>query len=788
MLWSIDAGGDDVVARLTNRGASPLSVIRFRLDPGLLLRSGSVPSWTEARIVQSPRESELTIPLQPAIESGQTVSFRFWRPLPQRDAEAEGEGQTRQFPRIEAIDLARHVGFVGAVVPRTFQGSLASEPGRGIEATRFRESWSTEIPADAMLLGAAKFDRLPQLTARLSSPFGPMIVRPRLRATLERGRIRWDLSVRGDELRDRAGRMVIGIPTECSVQTVSGDQITRWNRDEHRELCIEFEPSETPARFVRVVGTIPIAFEAARAIAQQGSISRIWPEFSNRQIESGELVLESSPGGRIEPSAEPGLVRISGPEANPDEPTLVETRYRADRTCGLEWSLDPPSIELQIHSHLSVGNERATLDVDLRSRAAQGPVRSVSFRIPSDWITEFRTDSGTIDVRDSTISGESSSTVRTATFDPPLFGQRQIWIHGERQLPTPGAAIDFPDIQPLGRGRRSVALSWQDVGGGSRSPGRVMGVRALPPPDMPRNDVATSSLEATNAWQVIDDAWSIRIEAARPAPRHRVSLADSTCVLGGDGAIWGTTRLALESAQGGALPWILPSGVDVLGVRADGRPSAASRDRADAITVDVPKNTARLELLWRRPLEAANQSDSIRLPVPIAEIERWVVEAVAPARTSVELSGRPASMTEVELGRDRAESKPATPPAFGLPLYGRSWFAMGDSADMPRVSWRSTTKPSVLETGDWPGWFLPVLGVVAIVTVVAATIPRWFRKVVSPLGWIATAACVLGGFNGYGFAVAAILWFGYAKARGDDRRSRRAREATPPTASTVLQV
>ncbi len=90
LLWDVEPAGDRLRARLTYRKPEGTSLIRLRLDPGLVVRSVSIPGQADAAIQTSEKGVEWVAHVSPPLPDGASIRIELWRPLV-RPATAENE-------------------------------------------------------------------------------------------------------------------------------------------------------------------------------------------------------------------------------------------------------------------------------------------------------------------------------------------------------------------------------------------------------------------------------------------------------------------------------------------------------------------------------------------------------------------------------------------------------------------------------------------------------------------------------------------------------------------------
>jgi hypothetical protein len=518
----------------------------------------------------------------------------------------------REAPRVEILGTGRHVGFIGVTRPENWTGRATSTADQAVADAVFLQAWGEPLAGGETFAGAARYEVVPSIAIATAPVEWQPTIQPTLRLQPDLGRMRWELVARSNSLAESPSALLLELPAGLR-------------------------------------GWVPLPIDPSSTGAQSGRVALPWLTIPGRQFRDPEVVLVPSESGRLEPVDPEGLAALPASVVAPGVSVGTGARFRVLRASELQWTAQPPAVEVRVQSDVALEPTSTRWDAVVRTSAFASPVSTLAVQIPAGWNPRLDADLEGCEARLDPSRDDAAKSRWSLRFDPPLWGEREIRIQGSRTI-RDSDSIELPDVQPLGRGRRTLTLSWANRSGRPRSIVRTQGVSAIDPPNR-----ATEIAANTSSFRVVEDSWGVTIGPAGPSNKPRITLADVTCVLSKESGLFGSSLVHLAAPSSEEFGWRLPDQCEVLEARAEGRQAVAWRNSSGEIRVTPGGRARDLELLWRIPAETfaspARGVGQAELPRPIAPVDRWAISAYAPDSAPLESPLPETSRLAMELAR-----------------------------------------------------------------------------------------------------------------------------------------
>ena len=606
LLWDAEPAGDRIRARLTYRNPDGTAELRLRLAPGIVVRSGSIPGTCDTTWRGSADRPEWVVHVDPPLPDGTTVPLEFWRPA---QASAHGEGlPARSLPLIEPVGVEHYSGAVAFRRPADWSGRLA--PGSAVEPISeevFVRTWGALPEEPLTLSGTSRFLRTPELTVQTGPTPPKLAVEPVVQLDLRQGRV--DLELKAD-LVEQSGpceQAELELPAECRIIRVDADGLTEWH-ESSRRLRLRFDGAPARRRSVRIEGWIPVPADPLASGVAGRSMGVPWPRWLGVESRPGTLIvigpsppqLENSPGAvPVQPSSQ----RASAP------PDPRRATYRIERPEGLgrlTWTAEPPRVGVEVRSQVTIHPESAEWVASLRFDVSGGAYDAIHLKLPAVWAgsAEAKLVGETHQLTTETRGGSSFWTLRP---DRPIWGTQRLVIRAIRPLAR-GETLDFPEINPLGRGLVDSYLALVIASG------REVAIEGSPglQPIEDRSRFLGDEFEKFvgmpfSQYRVRADGWSLKVEPplstrsredSGAAPRVR--SADIECVFRGDGSVLGSVRYEVEPRSSPFLTVGLPERSQPLWASVDGSPTRPLRAASGRWLIALDEDSAsEVLIVWQ---------------------------------------------------------------------------------------------------------------------------------------------------------------------------------------------
>ncbi len=619
ILWDAEPAGDRIRARITYRGMDDRTRVRIDLEPGLIVRSATVPGLIDIAWQGSTEQPEWVARIDPPLADGATVTLDLWRPLepPPPDAPTMPARGLRRMPRIRPLGVERATGTLGFRHPEGWTGTL--RPAVGIERVAeetFRKLWGSLPDKSASLAGAIRYVDPPQIDVRTGPETPRLSVRPDVAVEVQSGRLVVTAEAQVTEIQGRVDEVLVGIPAAFHLTRVVAAGLTCWSQPRANQLRLRFDKREQGPLTITIEGWLPIPTEPMAANIHSHESAIPWPVWDALELEPGSLTILAPEDSESRLTDSPGTTPIASPVGELVTPKNLRLEsYRVERPGelgSLRWLDQPPRPQVAVWSLLTVYPESAEWSASIRYRAWGGPLDAITLSLPTEWargasveVVGTRSEVTTLEQEDETFW--------SIQFDRPVWGTQQVIIRS-RQSFSRGQTLTFPALVPRGRGAvENYDLALADASGLSLS---TEGSSALQPVDASRfvaEDLTIPRGTRLNVYHMRRTPWSLRVwasgeeeeagdegSAGDASPEStRVSLADLTCTIGLDGQVFGQARFEVEPRSGAFLPVLLPKGAEALGATVDGTPIRPLRGQSGQWLIPLGVGGAsRVVLAW----------------------------------------------------------------------------------------------------------------------------------------------------------------------------------------------
>ncbi len=439
LLWDALPAGDHVQARLTYQKSGGTSTIRLGLDPGLIVRAGSLPGLVDATWQGSDEHPEWVASIDPPLADGATIQLEFWRQVPRSAPEA------RVLPRIEPLGVERYSGALGFRRPTEWSGRLPA--GGGLEPMTEEalvKAWGNLPDAPLTLAGATRFAGLTSVSIATGPPHSQLLVDPEVQLTIESGRIAVNLSAGLSSVAGRCDHVELALPPGLELVTVEAEGLSDWSQTVPDRVLVRFDGPLLHRRELRIQAWLPVLTDPLAMGVTNPEIDIPWPRWVDAEVRPGQLTIVSPT--RFQ------LVQSSGTAPLQSASTGNRAVYRVDRPEALgrlTWEVEPPRLGVLVQSQMTVLADYAEWVAVLRYDVSGGGAEAVHLKLPAAWAASARVQV-VGDTHRLTTETRGPNTFWMIRPDHPIWGSQRLIVRSALPLPKTGA-LNFPDLSPLGR-------------------------------------------------------------------------------------------------------------------------------------------------------------------------------------------------------------------------------------------------------------------------------------------------------------------------------------------------
>ncbi len=656
VLWDIEPAGDRVRIHLTPKSPESLDRLVLNLGTGLRVRSVDRPG-AEGITKATADGTTWVLPFETPLTAGENLRLELWRPG--GDVPSPG---VRRFPRIDFGDLAEVSVQVGVRKPADWQGRIQPADGAEVVADDvFARAWGMLPDTGATFSGAVK----PLDTTKLDALIGPSTDRPRVRPSVQLELVPGRLDVRASfEILDGASRpreWTFTIPPDLRVVRVEAPGLTDWGKVGTDRLRLRFDAEPLVAGVViRIDGAVSVEEDPMSPQPADSEAATPWLVPLGVELAQGTLTINAA--ARLDPA--PGVSPVT------ENPKSAQARFEV--TPGsipgrLRWKAKIPGLNVRVQSLVTLHPSTAEWVASARYSIPYGPCPPIGLRLPSAWADGAVVEVGGIAITpESTTDGPITTWILRPKRVP--WGGVRVLIRSSRVRPA-GAALEFPDLIPLGRPTVDRVESLLGLADAQDQPTAVEGSSGLQEVDASRWDTADSPwppAAGRRVYRVVREGWTLRVLApiitGGPTREAVIRLADLTCSLADDGVLIGRACYELDGRRASTLVITLPDGAEAMASDVDGTPVVPRVGGQGRVIVPLPEGTAnRVVFCWRAspaPPDASGRHDMIlpwvpgrRIPtlLSISGSDEIEIDAVGETRDSL--------LVDLEATRAEAEAR-----------------------------------------------------------------------------------------------------------------------------------
>lgn len=676
-LWDVQASGDRVQARLSYRGLLDRNQLRFEFEPGMVVRSATIPGLVAAHLAGTPEHPIWVAELDPPLSGAATVQIELWRPI-------RNTLKTRQLPRFQPLDVATALTTVGFRRPSHWNGRIG--PQRGAEIITddaFVKLWGPLPTPELTFAGAARM----ATTTALAVDTVPVVPRGAVRShvslAIEAGRLVFSAEARITELEGRLRFLRVGLPNALRLVRVAGPGLVSWSPQGDNQVLLRLDGGDPQSRTIRIEGWLPLT----DGPIEDGRFRLKVPEldWSDVEIEPGELDVRALTGtnAMIETAGGESLAAATAVET-PGGSLLRVEPYLASTQPVLRWATPPSEIQVDVATTVTLHPDSAELNATLEYRATRGPLPEAAFSIPRDWCEEAQVVAEGI-TRPMRREDHGDLTLWSLETGTPIWGPVQIRIRAWKHT-TPGSNVQVPGLLPRGRGQVTTLIALANASGRAvRIETEGLSIQPKAADDSEDNPPLATRPPPTR-YRVMRDLWrleAISLEAARAAQAAALTEVDHIITLNREGGAWGFSSILLAGNDGPPeLRVFVPDGIEVLGAAVDRRliPSPLRTGETGVIPFEGG-HPNRVELAWRRIPAAAADHGMVPLPTLAQRSAAPTITIFAPENVEFasasallvrlspaehELRRATSAQRRLELALSRTDSNSPTDPTSAL--------------------------------------------------------------------------------------------------------------------------
>lgn len=644
ILWDLAPAGDRLHARFTIHEPAGLSTVRFKREPGLVLRRVSATGTTDAFVTDDEARGEWTLHIDPPLALGATIELDCYRPrnAPQPTA-------PRQPPRLEPVGWERYSCLLGARRPSDWTGRLEPQAGAEVVADEvYVQAWNTLPDEPLTFCGACRLSR--DAFASLATGPAParLLVKPTITIAVEPGRLGLAVEAELTELSGRPDGLDAQLPAGMRLVDVSAEGARDWSVDAANRVHIAFEaPAAASRRKIRLNGWVPIPTDPLK-IGPERLVSRIpWIAWDAVQ-DAGFLTIASSTPLELKGSA--GLTLISS-ESSPSPSSVLAAHrmtYRVDdpaRLGQISWETAPPRVGVTIASQLAIHPDSADWTAVLRYDVIGGALGAMHLRLPAVWASAavLHDPGGDFQITRET---RGPSAFWTIIPDRPIWGSRRLVLRSSIPLP-PNREIVHPEIAPLGRGNVDEKVCVVNATRRALTTDSSVGLQAIAGEGLFADPEFSTTGARVGAFRVASEPWVLRVQSPQESTAMREGGDAAALAIHADIAVVVSPDLArlgrafYETAPGGRVfSFKLPESAVLLWASVDSNPATPLRSARELWSVPLDeRKSARVGLLWKVPPPrgaARSRRLALGLPETAGGPTPAVVAVHAPAEVAID--------------------------------------------------------------------------------------------------------------------------------------------------------
>jgi hypothetical protein len=591
ILWDIDPAGDHLRARFRCPQTRSLSEIRFDHEPGLLLRSASLPEPAVGFWEENPAHDQWILHADPPIPPDGSIALDCWMPLRSPLTSDEASAATgarsvmapRRIPRLKPSGQARYSGSLGVRRPGTWTGRLSAFPVPdllGDEA--FVRAWGNLPDEPLTLCGTSRFVGECSAALRTGPAASSTQVKPNVELQIESGRILMTAEAQVTELAGHLQKLALALPGNIQNVQVSADGLMDWTISSDSELQLLFDPAAGQGRRLRISGWIPTSDDPLDIRARRHHVPTPW--IHGKDVVSAPGFLTISSTSRPELTGAAGATPISSESSTSGEaaPPRYRQTFRVDdpRSLGeIFWERIPPRVSVAIESQMTIFPDTAEWVAVLRYDALGGALDSIHLRMPANWAAraEIALAGGEYQLTKET---RGTAAVWTITPERPIWGSQRFVLRSTLALASEREIV-HPEITPLGEGAVDAYLRIVNATGQSLAIANHPGLQpVLTESRFKAQEFARGMGSVVAAFRVERNSWSLRAQLAfSPSEGNhqedetaRVASCDLIVAVRSDGSSLGRVVYQTVPGSGRALRFVLPEGGSLLWAMVDSNP------------------------------------------------------------------------------------------------------------------------------------------------------------------------------------------------------------------------
>lgn len=604
ILWDAEPAGDRVRARLTYRNPEGISVVRLRLEPGVVVRSSSIPGGSDISVYATNQGIEWVAHVDPPLPDGATIRLELWRPHASRTETAESAEQT--MPRIEPLGVESYSGAVAFRRPADWGGRLSAMAGSDpITEEAFVRAWGNLPDEPLTLSGVTRFLRSASVSVRTGPQPARWSVQPVVELDLGPGRVEFRLDAKLTQISGRSYHLELEVPAELHLTRVDGEGLTRWSRTGPR-VQLRFDGAPAKQRTVQLQGWLPVVYDPLATGPTRQEITVPWPGWHDVEVSPGTLIIAGPTEFQLE----------SNEGVSPTTPDLedlglwrVRNTYRVDRPEDLgllRWEVEPPRVDVQVRSQLTINPDSAEWIAVLRYGVSGGAFDTIQLRLPTAWASSAQVSLSRGEHQLTSLS-RGEFTHLTIRPEQPIWGSQDVTVRAVRSLADTNT-LRFPSLDPTVNGTTEIDLAIVNASGREFTTEGSPGLQ--PVDDTSRFRTEEFSPLAglpINVFRVKSRGWSLKVEApggtylARElgSDRIRTAFTELENVGGDDGAWLGSLHCRIEDRSGPFFRFSLPSGQVPVWVALDGRPTQPLRASSGLWLIPLDgRSSGELTVIW----------------------------------------------------------------------------------------------------------------------------------------------------------------------------------------------
>lgn len=636
LLWDAEPAGDRVRARLTYRNPKGTSVVRLLLEPGLVVRSSTIPGLLDTTVQTRDRGSEWIASVDPPLPDGSTIRLDLWRPHAiGRDLRELPEDP---LPRIEPLDVESYTGAVGFRRPADWSGRMT--PGAGGDSMTeelFVRTWGNLPDEPLTLSGATRFLHTPAIVVRTGPQIARISVQPEVSLDLGPGRIEVAVAATLVQETGRTYQVEVAVPAGLTVTRVEADGLTDWSRTPEG-LRLRFDGAWSKQRSVRIQGWLPVPYNPLATGAASEEVTVPWPHWIDVEAASCTLNIEAPTPFQLESLAGVSLLPAATAVADPAAAAAamraprIRRSYRVDRAEGLgrlRWEIEPPRVDVQVRSQVTIHPGSAEWVATLRYDVSGGACDTLLLKMPTAWASaaEVKMVGESCALTSESRGGTTALTIRPRH---PIWGAQRVVVRSTRPISGRGSLV-FPDLVPTVHGAVETDLAIVNASGREIVPEGSPGLQ-------PIDDAAQFRAEEfwpllglpTSVYRVKSEGWSLKVEtpgAALPSAsgpagpgQVRATLASIECNLQADGSALGSLRCQVETRSGPFLPLSLPEGSVPLWASVNDAPVRPLRTTSGGWLIPVDaRGAGEVVLVWASTPGHGPAAAGRSVPLPVLD-------------------------------------------------------------------------------------------------------------------------------------------------------------------------